>query len=124
VVYAFDRFADSGRPVPHDVETVIAERGHLPVTAIPLSADTPIQTFLDRVFRRVAIRLVTRNFSEDTMVVKDMGRYHRSLVRHRRWLSRGDRCWQGSAAVAAGNAGTSAATSAGLAASLLSSGDP
>jgi hypothetical protein len=55
------------------VETVIAEHGHLPVTAIPLSDDTPIQTFLDQVFRRVAIRLVTRSFSEETMVVKDMG---------------------------------------------------
>jgi hypothetical protein len=70
----FDRFADSGQQVPHDVETVIAEHGHLPVTAIPLSEDTPIQTLMDQVFRRVAIRLVIRSFSEDTMVVKDMGR--------------------------------------------------
>src|SRR3712207_1301485 len=68
VVYAFDRFADPGHQAPYDVEAVIAEHGHLPVKAFRLNQDTPVQTLLDQVFRRVSIRLVARDFSNDTMV--------------------------------------------------------
>jgi hypothetical protein len=71
VVYAFDRLADSETQVSRDVETVIAENGHLPVTAFPLGDDAEIQPFLDQVFRRVAIRLVVKTFRDDAIVVQD-----------------------------------------------------
>jgi hypothetical protein len=72
VVYAFDRLGGMDREVPLNVETVIAERGHLPVQAFPLGDGAGIQSFLDQVFRRVAIRLVARNFRDDAMVVHEV----------------------------------------------------
>jgi hypothetical protein len=69
VVYAFDRFTDGSDQPPH-VGAVVAAHGHLPVKAFPLGEGTQIQAFLDQVFRHVAIRLVAREFSDDTLVVQ------------------------------------------------------
>jgi hypothetical protein len=69
VVYAFDRSTDASDQPP-DVGAVIAAHGHLPVRAFPLGEGTQIQALLDQVFQRVAIRLVAREFSEDTLAVQ------------------------------------------------------
>jgi len=69
VVYAFDRFTDASDEPP-DVGAVIAAHGHLPVRAFPLGEGTQIQALLDQVFQRVAIRLVAREFSDDTLAVQ------------------------------------------------------
>jgi hypothetical protein len=69
VVYAFDRLTGGSGPLPN-VEAVIAEHGHLPVKAFRLGEGTQMQAFLDQVFRRVAIRLVARGFSDDALVVQ------------------------------------------------------
>lgn len=71
VVYAIDRFPDSDHQVPYDVDAVVAEHGHLPVTSIRLGREIQIQAFLDQVFGRVAIRLVARGFRDDLLVVQD-----------------------------------------------------
>ena len=73
VVYAIDRSANPDHPLPYDVEDLIAEHGSLPVTAIPLPADTTVQAFLNEAFRRVSIRLVARGFRDDLLVVHDRG---------------------------------------------------
>lgn len=70
VVYAFDRSAHPDHQVPYEVDAVLAEHGYLPVKAIHLSEATQIQPLLEQVFERVAIRLVARDFRDDTVVVE------------------------------------------------------
>lgn len=69
IIYAIDRQLDTSDGA-FDIDAVIAEHGHVPVTAVRLAVHDQVEEFLNDAFRRVAVRLVARGFREETLVVQ------------------------------------------------------
>jgi len=65
-IYAVDlnRAKDGGR----DIEDVVDEHERVPVTAIEL-VEQHVETFLNQAFRRIAVRLVTKGFRDEQLIV-------------------------------------------------------